>query len=371
MPHKKLINILRYICAAAIFSILIFSYYKDTLEVSESFPAISETPFYENFQSINTSAVSAIVCDANSGEIIYSKNPDEKLPMASTTKIMTALVVLENTSLDETVTIFEQSVGIEGSSIYLSKGETLTVEELLYGLLLESGNDAAHALALYTGKSIDGFCLLMNEKAKALGLSSTNFENPHGLSSENHYTTARELAVITSNAMKNDTFRKIVSTTKYYIKGREGCRERYFSNHNRLLKIMPDCVGVKTGYTKNSGRCLVSATSNEENTIIAVTLNDRNDFNDHKVLHTYAHENFKTVLVAKKEELKYSIGRDTVFNNEDIYITVKKDYEGPFSMQVDVNKSGGSAVGTVKISFDGITRQFYLYTYNSIPNQNQ
>ncbi|MBE6622870.1 MAG: D-alanyl-D-alanine carboxypeptidase [Ruminococcaceae bacterium] len=371
MPHKKLINILSCISAAAIFSILIFSYYRDSLELPESFPAISETPFYKNLQEIDTSAVSAIVCDANSGEIIYSENPNEKLPMASTTKIMTALVVLENTSLDETVTISEQSVGIEGSSIYLSKGETLTVEELLYGLLLESGNDAAHALALYTGKSIDGFCLLMNEKAKALGLSSTNFENPHGLSSENHYTTARELAVITSNAMKNDTFRKIVSTTKYYIKGREGCRERYFSNHNRLLKTLHDCVGVKTGYTKNSGRCLVSATNKDDSTFITVTLNDRNDFNDHKTLHTYAHNNFKTVLIAKKEELRYSIGHDTVFNNEDIYITVKKDYEGPFSMQVDIDKNGNSDIGTVKIGFDGITRQFYLYTYDSIPNENQ
>lgn len=371
MPNKKLIDILRYISAAAIFSILIFSYYKDTLKAPQNSPAISEAPFYENTASIDTGAVSAIVCDANSGEIIYSKNPDEKLPMASTTKIMTALVVLENTSLDEIVTVSEESVGIEGSSIYLSKGETLTVEELLYGLLLESGNDAAHALALYTGKSIDGFCLLMNEKAKALGLSSTNFENPHGLSSENHYTTARELAKITYEAMKNDTFRKIVSTTKYYIKGRDNCRERYFSNHNRLLKIMPDCVGVKTGYTKNSGRCLVSATNKDDSTFITVTLNDRNDFNDHKALHTYAHDNFKTVLVAKKDELKYSLGRDTVFNNEDIYITVKKDFQGPFSMQVDIDKTGNSAVGTVKISFDGITRQFYLYTYNSIPNQNQ
>lgn len=371
MPHKKLIDILRFASAAAIFLILIFTYYTDASVKPISLPAIYETPFYEN-GNISTGAVSAIVCDANSGEIIYSQNPDEKLPMASTTKIMTALIVLENSSLDEAVTISEESVGIEGSSIYLSKGEVLTVEELLYGLLLESGNDSAHALAVHTGKTVDGFCLLMNEKAKALGLSSTNFENPHGLSSENHYTTARELAKITSEAMKNDTFKKIVSATKYYIKGRENCRERYFSNHNRLLKIMPDCVGVKTGYTKNSGRCLVSATNKGETTIITVTLNDRNDFNDHKSLHAYAHDNFRSVLIAGKGELTYSVGTCTVSNSEDIYVTVKKDYSGPFTMQVDVAKNGASqAFGTVKISFDGISRQFNLYTYDSIPNENQ
>ena len=131
-------------------------------------------------------------------------------------------------------------------------------------------------------------------------------------------------------------------------------------------------MGVKTGYTKNAGRCLVSATNKDETTIITVTLNDRNDFNDHKTLHSYAHENFKTVLIAKKGELRYTLGSKTVSNSEDIYITVRKDYEGPFSMQVIASKNSASDTsGTVEIRFDGIIRNFHLYTYNSIPNQNQ
>jgi D-alanyl-D-alanine carboxypeptidase (penicillin-binding protein 5/6) len=372
MLHKKLFDFLRYASVSAIFLMLITAYYRDVSSVQKAEYTVYESSFFEESMPIDISARSAVVCDAFSGDVIYSKNPDEKLPMASTTKIMTALVVIENCDLSQKVEISDDSVGIEGSSIYLSKGEILTVGELLYGLLLESGNDAAHALALHTGKTAEGFCDMMNKKASELSLSSTNFENPHGLSAENHYTTARELAAITSAAMKNDTFRKIVSTEKYHIPERENCRERYFSNHNRLLKSMDDCIGVKTGYTKNSGRCLVSATDDGTSTFVVVTLNDRNDFADHKQLHSLAQNSFKSILVAKKDELKFSLAGKEISNRDDIYITVKKDFEGPISMNVTAGKNSPSDVfGTVKINFDGLSKSFHLYTYDSITQQEE
>ncbi len=360
MLHTKITDILRYVSVTAIFSLLIIAYYKDVSEKNEIYTVSTAKDVCESSYP-DTSSLSCILCDAGSGEVLYSKNPDEKLPMASTTKIMTALTVLEKADLSEKVTVQKESVGIEGSSIYLTEGEILSVEELLYGLLLESGNDAAHALSLYVGKTEKDFCDMMNEKAIGMGLSSTHFDNPHGLFSENHYTTARELAIITSEAMKNDVFRRIVATKKYHINERENCRERYFNNHNRLLNTIENCVGVKTGYTLKAGRCLVSATCDGKSTFIAVTLNDRRDFADHTALHAYAAENYKSILVAKRGELKYVFGDRTVQNPEDIYITVNRDFFEPISLDVSIGMPDEhGACGVVRVVYGDNFREFLV-----------
>lgn len=234
-----------------------------------------------------TSAASFALLDPVSGELIAARNADTRRPMASTTKIMTALVILERCDLEAVVTVDQKAVGTEGSSIYLFAGEQIKVRTLLYALMLSSANDAAAALAIHTAGSIEDFAALMNEKAVALGLKDTHFCNPHGLQDEQHYTTARELAILTAAAMKNATFAEIVATTRYSAPqiGTNACR--LFLNHNKLLRTLDGAIGVKTGFTKASGRCLVSAARREGLTLIAVTLNDPNDWRDHTALHEW------------------------------------------------------------------------------------
>ncbi len=231
---------------------------------------------------IGVSASSAVLIEAESGRVLFAKDADKRRPMASTTKIMTALVALENAELDMAVRIPKEAVGIEGSSLYLTEGETLTLHELLYALMLRSANDAATAIAIAVGGSVSDFSEMMNEKAEEMGLTDTHFDNPHGLDSDEHYTTARELALITAEALKNDVFREIVSTYKKSLPLGGVPDRRLVVNHNRLLRTYDGCIGVKTGFTKKDGRCLVSAAERDGITLIAVTLNAPNDWSDHK-----------------------------------------------------------------------------------------
>lgn len=231
---------------------------------------------------ISVSASSAVLIEAESGRVLYEKDADKRRPMASTTKIMTALVALENCELDTAVKIPKEAVGIEGSSLYLVEGEILTLRELLYALMLRSANDAAAAIAITVGGSVSDFVDMMNEKAEEMGLTDTHFDNPHGLDSEEHYTTARELAFITAEALKNEVFREIVSTYKKSLPLGNVPDRRLVVNHNRLLRTYDGCIGVKTGFTKKDGRCLVSAAERDGITLIAVTLNAPNDWSDHK-----------------------------------------------------------------------------------------
>ncbi len=231
---------------------------------------------------ISVSASSAVLIEAESGRVLYSKDADKRRPMASTTKIMTALVALENHDLDAPIKIPKEAVGIEGSSLYLTEGETLTLHELLYALMLRSANDAAVAIAIAVGGSVSDFAEMMNEKAEEMGLTHTHFDNPHGLDSEDHYTTARELALITAEALKNEVFREIVSTYKKSLPLGNVPDRRLVVNHNRLLRTYDGCIGVKTGFTKKDGRCLVSAAERDGITLVAVTLNAPNDWSDHK-----------------------------------------------------------------------------------------
>ncbi len=231
-----------------------------------------------------TAAGAMALFDATSGSFLAESNAETKLPMASTTKIMTALVIIEECPLDENIAVPTEAVGVEGSSVYLFAGELISVRTLLYALLLSSANDAAETLALHAAGSIPAFAEKMNAKAEALGLSNTRFQNPHGLPAKEHYTTAHDLALTAAAAMKNPTFREIVSTVRYSVPQNGTDATRLFLNHNRLLRTYDGAVGVKTGFTKESGRCLVGAAERDGLLLICVTLSDGNDWRDHTAL---------------------------------------------------------------------------------------
>ncbi len=253
------------------------------------------------------SARSAVLIDARSGSVLYGKNENVRRGMASTTKIMTALVVLERMPLDTVVRVAPQACGIEGSSVYLSPGEEITVESLLYALMLQSANDAAEALAYAVSGSTEAFVRLMNERADSLGLVDTHFDNPHGLDGETHYTTAYELSLIAAAALENETFRRIVSTKKCTIPVRGNEATRLLVNHNRLLREYDDIIGVKTGYTRACGRTLVSAAERDGVRLICVTLDDGNDWADHRALLDYGFSLCEERVLAELGELVFSV----------------------------------------------------------------
>lgn len=224
------------------------------------------------------SAECAILIDAQTGRVLYEKKAEEKSLIASTTKIMTALVICEQTNVLDRVKIPKEAVSIEGSSMYLKEGEVLTVQELLYGLMLQSGNDAAVALAIYCGGTVEGFTELMNDKAHRLGMTQSHFANPNGLDSPGNYSTARDMAILTAYAMQNPIFAQTVSTKTITI------GERCLRNHNKLLWQLEGANGVKTGYTKAAGRILISSVTRMGRQLIAVTFNAPDDWQDHKTL---------------------------------------------------------------------------------------
>ena len=229
---------------------------------------------------------SAILIDINKSAPLYEKNADQRLPMASTTKIMTAITALRFFTPDTEMTVPIEAVGTEGTSACLEEGEIYSLEELLTALLLQSANDAAVTIALNTAGSIDGFALLMNREARIMGLTGTNFTNPHGLPDEEHYTTARELATIAKEAMQNECISRICATKRAMITSETG-KNRYFTNHNKMLVSYEGANGVKTGYTKSSGRCLVSSAKRGDVTLIAVTLHSHDDWREHTAMLDY------------------------------------------------------------------------------------
>lgn len=262
------------------------------------------------FLSLPCSAVTAqkaILLDAQTGRVLYEKEADSRSLIASTTKIMTALVVCEHCNVLDRMRIPKEAVGIEGSSMYLQEGEVLTVQELLYGLMLHSGNDAAVALAIYCAGTVEGFAGMMNDQARQLGLSDTHFENPHGLDSPGHYSTARDLAVLAAYAMKNPIFYQTVSTKNVKVGARS------LQNHNKLLWRVEGADGVKTGYTKQAGRLLVSSATREGRRLICVTINDGNDWADHETLleKGFAEYSVKQIIYSGTV-----LGEATVFGGE-------------------------------------------------------
>ena len=287
----------------------------------------------QNAHALSVSAVSAVVIEAKSGDIIYEKNAHMRKGMASTTKIMTAICAIENMPVETVITVSSDAVGVEGSSIYLKAGEKLSLSELLYALMLQSANDAAAAIAIAVGGSIEGFANIMNAKALSLGLKDTHFENPHGLDGKQHYTTAYELAKISAYALQNETFSHIVSTVTHTIPASELSPARTLVNHNRLLRMYDDVIGVKTGFTKKCGRTLVSAANREDVTLVCVTLDDGNDWQDHRAMLDYGFAMYQGEAICTEGELSFLlpvVGGVTnnvcASNRSGLFLSLPKDH---------------------------------------------
>ena len=311
-------------------------------------------------------AKSMVVLEGNSKEILYEFNCDKQLPMASTTKIATAIVAIENCEdLDKKFVVSDKAIGIEGTSMYLKSGEMLSMRELLFGLILASGNDSAVAIAEYFGSEAK-FLTMMNDFVNKLGLSNTHFDNPHGLDSETHYTSAYDLAVITAYALENPVFREICSTERMVIEPTELYSARYLKNKNRLIFEDENCIGVKTGFTDNAGRCLVNAHEENGMQIISVVLNCQPMFEECKRLTNLAIENYimkefvkpynyvGNVLVESSN--KSEIGVITIEGfNKPILKTEESDYEVKYNFpeSIEAPVQLNEAVGTVEVLYKG------------------
>ena len=349
MKHKNFTLIILALIGALLFSLL------TVYASAEGSRALQKKP--------SVSARSAALYEPTTKQFLFTKNPDERLPMASTTKIMTAIVALENADLQDYVKIDERAVGVEGSSAYLKANEIIPLEELIYALMLQSANDAAESIAYHISGDIQSFAALMNEKAKAIGLCDTNFENPHGLDSDNHYTTARDLAIIAACALEKPFLRTVCSTYKKTFKS-EG-RRRTYVNHNKLLLRIDGAVGLKTGFTKKSGRCLVGAAERDNLMLISVTLDAPNDWNDHEAMLNCGFSTLEMVKLIDKDELSFDIpvinsqGRTLIVKCQDDVAKVmpkqareiKQHVKLPSILVAPIKR--GDTVGTVIVTVDG------------------
>lgn len=307
-------------------------------------------------KAVGTSAASAILVDADSGRVLYEQNADARMLIASTTKILTALVAIREGNLSDVVTVKRDATLTEGSSMYLKEGERLTLEALLYGLMLCSGNDAAVAIADHVGGSQKGFVKLMNETARELGMEDSSFANPNGLDAEDHYSTARDMAKLACAAVKNGTLLRIVSTQSVTIGGHT------MTNHNKLLQYVDGCLGLKTGYTRAAGRTLVSCCERNGQRLVAVTLQDGNDWADHEALYDYGFSAYPAHRAAALGKTLYRASvkdglRDTVplvaaesfswplAEGESLKMTVELDE--PLTAPVTAGRGAGEAVFTL------------------------
>ena len=246
-------------------------------------------------QAVGTSASSAILMEAESGRVLYEQNAHEERLIASITKLMTALVALESGhDLEETVTVGEACTRAEGSSLYLRPGEEISLKGLLYGVMLRSGNDAALAVAEHCGGSVEEFVGRMNEKAAQLGMVNSHFANPNGLNAEGHYSSAYDMALLARACLENEALAEIAATKSATVDG------RVLTNHNKLLWQYEGCIGLKTGYTEKAGRTLVSAARRGGMTLIAVTLNDPDDWRDHTALLDYGFSTYAAVTLTEE-----------------------------------------------------------------------
>lgn len=247
-------------------------------------------------ESVSTSAEAFELFCVENGEVMLSQNPDRQLPMASTTKIMTALLTLEEAEKDNRIVTFTEDMTAEGSSMYLKIGEKVRLYDVAVGMMMQSGNDAANAAAIATAGSIEAFAEKMNEKAHTIGMEHTHFVTPSGLDDSEHYSTAHDMAMLMAYAMQNEMFAEMTAQTSMTVDFIEPSDKSVtYANHNRLLKMYEDCIGGKTGYTERSGRCLVTAARRGGMTLVAVTLNDRDDWDDHIALYDFGFENYTSV----------------------------------------------------------------------------
>ena len=278
------------------------------------------------------SATSAILMDTDNNIILYEKNIKEERSLASISKIMTAILAIESGKMDDAVIIGEEIDKAYGSGIYIRKGEELTLRDLVYGLMLRSGNDAALSIAYYVGGSVDNFVVMMNKKAKEIGMKNTEFNNPSGLDEEKgNYSTAYDMAKLASYAIKNDEFKKITATKKYKLK--TNMNTYIWTNKNKMLTMYKYSTGGKTGYTEIAKRTLVSYASKDNTNLVVVTLNDGNDWNDHKELFEYGFNNYKNYTLIKKG--KINIYDDNYYKYYTLY--VKNNYNYLFNKNVTNN----------------------------------
>lgn len=307
-----------------------------------------------------------VLYEPESGSFLFEDNAHVSLPMASTTKIMTALVALEAAPPDTVLRVPREAVGTEGTSLYLKEGDTGTLSDFLYALMLNSANDAAVTIAVNLYGSVEAFADAMNRRADALSLTETHFANPHGLPSDAHYTSAHDLAVITAEAMLNPDFCRIASTKEATIRLNGGETVRHLRNHNRLLFSFPDAVGVKTGFTKKSGRCLVSAARRDGVTVIAVTLNCPDDWQKHTALLNDGLLSFERVTLANAKDIAFTLpvigGKATevlAYNPSDVTCVLPKGADVSVSVETTRMPAApikkGSPIGRIVFTLDGRT----------------
>ncbi|MBZ4665836.1 D-alanyl-D-alanine carboxypeptidase family protein [Mahella sp.] len=340
--------------------LLIFCVFMSPCLITSEALAVEDPP--------QTSASAAALMEVETGRVLYGKDADKRYPMASTTKIMTAITAIEYGDLSDIVEVSDNASGVEGSSIWLEVGERLTLEDLLYGLMLRSGNDAAVAIAEHVGGSVEKFVDIMNQKAKMIGAKNTHFANPHGLPDEDHYTTAYNLALITAYAMKNPIFKQIVST-KYRKIPWEGHQwDRAMQNKNKLLWKYEGANGVKTGYTKEAGRCLVAAAYRNGMQLVAVVLNDDPMWEDSMALLDYGFDNFSMyealpkdetiidvpVLKGKEDKVALKTARAVVIPATDEEINrLRVEFHYPPAIEAPITT--GKDYGTAEVLLDGQT----------------
>ena len=355
----------------------------DAPPVDESKPYIPVTA--DNLQDMT--AASAILIDATTGRVLYEKNPDQKEMPASTTKMMTCILALENSNDDDVVVIDKRAVGEDGSAIYVNEGDKMKMSELLQATMLASGNDGADAIAYYIGKgSMRDFVQMMNDKAKAIGAKNTHFNNPHGLTDPNHYTTARDLAIIARYAYQNPKFRKIVSTKEAKISWVQPAdRTEVYGSTNRLLWNYDDVTGIKTGYTDAAGGCLVAAAQRNGQTLIAVvmkTADSRARFVEGRALLDYGFKHIAQTKVVDEKQLTSTV----YVHNSSLYKTTVKpaqefsypirdnENEADFSYKVNLPKyidaplKANAKVGSVDLLYKGsVIGSVDLVTQEDIP----
>ncbi|WNS74088.1 D-alanyl-D-alanine carboxypeptidase family protein [Bacillus sp. DTU_2020_1000418_1_SI_GHA_SEK_038] len=294
--------------------------------------------------SVNVSARSAIVMEQGSGRILFEKDAFTPRRIASITKIMTAILAIESGKMDEMVKVSEKAVRAEGSSIYLIPGEKIKLEDLVYGLMLRSGNDAAVAIAEHIGGSLDGFVFLMNQKAEEIGMENTHFANPHGLDDhENHYSTAYDMALLTRYAMNNKEYGKISGTKVHKTPHPNESWDRKWTNKNRLLSDYEYCTGGKTGFTKRAKRTLVTTASKGELDLIAVTLNatGQSDWNDHIQMYEMGFKNYSLTEVLPKgiiKEIKDKVYKKKVFLEAGFNYPITRDEKDLFEIEYKMMK---------------------------------
>ena len=344
--YKKAIYFL--LCFSSCFLFLCFNMF---------FNHSDNVAFAKDFSGLS----SEIVMDVSSKRILFENNAFEKKYMASTTKILTAICVIENCDINKVVTVTKDTVGIEGSSIYLEAGEKLTVKDLLYGLMLRSGNDCAETLAKHVSGSIPKFAELMNTTAKNIGAFNSNFKNPHGLHNDEHYTTAYDLALISCYAIKNPIFKEIVSTKSIKIPHTTRDYDRLLINKNKMLQEFDGSTGIKTGFTKKAGRCLVTSCERDGSEFVSVVLNCPPMFERSKELLTYSFDNYKTKTIINSENIidflpvKNFDKKMAIGIKNDIKIPLKKDEENKIRIVYDYPEvlpetvKNGDEVGLIKI----------------------